>query len=56
MTPDDILRIWQEARAANSKTGRELALSLADDFARTNPKTTIRLVKENPNAQDHSRR
>ncbi len=34
MTPSEILTIWQAARAAKSNAGRELALSLADEYAR----------------------
>jgi hypothetical protein len=35
MTPTEILAIWQAARAANSATGKALALDLADEHART---------------------
>jgi hypothetical protein len=34
MTPSEILRLWQEARASGSQTTRDLALELATIFGR----------------------
>lgn len=48
MTALEILRIWQEARAAQSPTATRIAYELADEYARTQSKPLSGNNQEHP--------